>query len=1342
MGLRRETRSQTSKDPGPHQLPRSPLTRPLVPPAAAGPPASAEPPRVRFHQPRPPVPPATCQRDTQQRPPVVTNQSNLPVRENCFLFNAPDGGDVSIDDLLDAVVETTGDDSVLVLQHMGGSKFLVCTRNANQATRLMVAEGFKVHREHVAVEAVGPAVPFVNVYRFPAYLPDDVLVNALGQYGKVKSASVSCASIAGCAAYALGAANRGTWPRPAGRLIASDAGVFGHDTEGCTEECKRCGGRHGMRECFRKRSYVAAERGFPLDVGAPSVDAKVTPPPTPTNVPDHWEHEELREREHARGASTSPAPMAVPPEVVDEMSNTSSEGDQGESSGLESGSPESSSDSWDPSQTESAEQEVPGTLQSPVTDEPAFPGLDAENFPPLLSEPTSPLTRRSCPSSSAEKQPPGSTLSAPTPANAPAAQPGPVRRDRSRSMSPLRGGNEPAGAEPSHPSSRDNKHRRPKMHVSSSDSDAPPTAKSQKLDTPPSGKGHTPPSAGGELVSTCFPCCLSPRLRLNPWHQAMSFLKFATWNVRGFRDRAKQRDVLVFAQAQGIDVLFIQETNFRTPLDVSRFRGEFQVDAFFSLTTARACGVGVFFVTGRFRQKAFCTFDANGRMLMLDMYVNGKRFRFVNVYAPVTRTNTNNFFQDLHQSLSEPLPHVLLGDFNCVIDSQRDVRGPGRGSTTYQAKELVKVLRHLCLSDVWLQVHGDLFVPTRSSQISSSRIDRTYLPDFLLPSVVACEVLSPSADLAGRSDHLPLATTLSGFPGPCSDGQGWRLDSALLQDDDSIKHIRERLQESVTNAQDMTPLSCEALKEEWRRILQEEGRARKHRITTKMNEILRRIRIVKGAESLTACTRSYLNSLEVEYARLLQRRALRPPKERDKPAIPIAADPNEANWNGSPLLANIERNESSRGFPLTGEAVVKVLAYAGDVSLFVRDPASLQAFWTTFASYAEALGAELNMRKSKALPFGAFARGALGNLEVVDAVKVLGIYFCCGGVAETTWQRALERAQAAITRLSLEDLTLREKALAVKTTICAFAYYASRIAVMPTKMATQLSKMIRSFLWEGKPAPRAREAFGLSHVLTTSKVFALKTTRALYHASDYVGRGLMRYWCSTNAAFLNADRPLAPLAESPSSFYKSAANTMRMLEKEAPDCDVDEVPPARIAEEIARHQITPDECRMTVEEFPDPRTTSCGGINWDVLPTRQRLHKFGIVPSPRCSNCRGNETLTHALFDCPAAKPVWRLVARDFKIRSLPELKRNRGAFAKLVVACTIFTIWKRRCLAEARRKPVRAAFPAVSRVRGMRWQHLSEQLESSGEEKFLRRWHTRFFLLQEGKLRLPITPF
>ncbi|KAL1416807.1 hypothetical protein MTO96_027516 [Rhipicephalus appendiculatus] len=109
----------------------------------------------------------------------------------------------------------------------------------------------------------------------------------------------------------------------------------------------------------------------------------------------------------------------------------------------------------------------------------------------------------------------------------------------------------------------------------------------------------------------------------------------------------------------------------------------------------------------------------------------------------------------------------------------------------------------------------------------------------------------------------------------------------------------------------MTPHSWDALKEEWRKILQEEGRARKRRITAKMNETLRRIRIVKGAETLTACMQGYLNSLEVEYARLLQQRALRPRREGDKRANPTEADLNEVNGNGSVRITRVKRPDGS-----------------------------------------------------------------------------------------------------------------------------------------------------------------------------------------------------------------------------------------------------------------------------------------------------------------------------------------------------------------------------------------------------------------------------------------------
>ncbi|KAH6919822.1 hypothetical protein HPB50_029190 [Hyalomma asiaticum] len=83
--------------------------------------------------------------------------------------------------------------------------------------------------------------------------------------------------------------------------------------------------------------------------------------------------------------------------------------------------------------------------------------------------------------------------------------------------------------------------------------------------------------------------------------------------------------------------------------------------------------MGVIFVSGRFRQKRHCTFGADELMIALD-------------------SDTNSFFKDLHRLLLEPPPTRPARRLYYVVDSQRDVRGPGQGGSTYQAKELVKIL--------------------------------------------------------------------------------------------------------------------------------------------------------------------------------------------------------------------------------------------------------------------------------------------------------------------------------------------------------------------------------------------------------------------------------------------------------------------------------------------------------------------------------------------------------------------------------------------------------------------------------------------------------------------------
>ncbi|KAH8029444.1 hypothetical protein HPB51_000461 [Rhipicephalus microplus] len=240
--------------------------------------------------------------------------------------------------------------------------------------------------------------------------------------------------------------------------------IFGHDAEGSIEECKRCGGRHGTRECFRKRSCLAAARSLPPETrpvrgndhpstSRPPTGTEPTSvlqvlrpstwPHTTTSVPDHWQFEEPRRTEDARTESATPAPLNAGSEAGDDTSNTSSDGDLDESSGHESYSPESTRDSLDLSRSANEEQKV-RTPPSPENDEPTFSGFDEISLPPLPPPTAFPPNPEEVPTASCGRYvlPDTGYLSTDQCTSIEMQTAGAAltdRRERSRSRSPLRG---------------------------------------------------------------------------------------------------------------------------------------------------------------------------------------------------------------------------------------------------------------------------------------------------------------------------------------------------------------------------------------------------------------------------------------------------------------------------------------------------------------------------------------------------------------------------------------------------------------------------------------------------------------------------------------------------------------------------------------------------------------------------------------------------------------------------------------------------------------------------------------------------------------------------------------
>lgn len=205
-------------------------------------------------------------------------------------------------------------------------------------------------------------------------------------------------------------------------------------------------------------------------------------------------------------------------------------------------------------------------------------------------------------------------------------------------------------------------------------------------------------------------------------------LNFLTLNVQGFKNVAKQTEVIAYARNLSVDFLCLQGTHFTCKADVVEFETRFRVLCFFSFGTTRSCGTGIILLRPHRITHYFCTYDTDGLVASLDVVVGGQAFRVINVYAPARITALCHFFASLDSFLLTPKPVVLLGDFNCVLDVLKDTVGRSQNRThTWETKKLRELVAQFQLFDVWRALHPSEVDVTWTRRGLGSRLDRFYL---------------------------------------------------------------------------------------------------------------------------------------------------------------------------------------------------------------------------------------------------------------------------------------------------------------------------------------------------------------------------------------------------------------------------------------------------------------------------------------------------------------------------------------------------------------------------------------------------------------------------------------
>ena len=285
----------------------------------------------------------------------------------------------------------------------------------------------------------------------------------------------------------------------------------------------------------------------------------------------------------------------------------------------------------------------------------------------------------------------------------------------------------------------------------------------------------------------------------------MANIKIGTFNVKGLREVKKRRKVFQYIHQRQYDIICVQETHSKKE-DESLWSNEFGGKIIFSHGSNDSRGTMILtrkkspIVLGRSK------IDKEGRVVFCEIKHEETTLILVNIYAP--NQDNPSFFLETFSVLLEleklwnTSDKIVVGDFNLVMDLEKDKQG-GKKMTHTKSAEIVRAFNQIeGLEDVWRLKHPDDNTMTwrvLKPKPIFERLDYIFVSNNLL-SLVGNEGISP----AFMSDHSIPWIVLT--PTETVKGRGfWQLNVRLLSDKeyctitkDLIKSVIEERGKSIS----------------------------------------------------------------------------------------------------------------------------------------------------------------------------------------------------------------------------------------------------------------------------------------------------------------------------------------------------------------------------------------------------------------------------------------------------------------------------------------------------------------------------------------------------------------
>ena len=359
-------------------------------------------------------------------------------------------------------------------------------------------------------------------------------------------------------------------------------------------------------------------------------------------------------------------------------------------------------------------------------------------------------------------------------------------------------------------------------------------------------------------------------------------------NVRGLNDKIKRHTIFRYLKRQKCDIAFLQET-FSSESEEQKWLNDWGGQGIFVHGTKHSRGVATLFRKGLDYTIEFQKKDIGGRFLLLKVLVKDEIFYLLNLYAPNTENKQIQFYREVKrimelESISRKDNIILGGDFNLILDPDKDKSGGNLNIKGNALQQLNSITDNFDLLDIWRikNYHVKRFTWRQKTPKIQCRLDYWFVSNNLCDNVTNVDI-KPSV----RSDHSAIYLALKYLPEVPKGPSHWKFNTSLLEDDNYVTSLKYKIADWIEIYKNIENLNTkwELLKYEVRKFSISYSKKKKQNRVQRENEIEERLTSIEeyldNQDDLVIdqeynCLKSELENIESEKSRaaIIQSRAL------------------------------------------------------------------------------------------------------------------------------------------------------------------------------------------------------------------------------------------------------------------------------------------------------------------------------------------------------------------------------------------------------------------------------------------------------------------------------------